>query len=336
MTPILTVTLNPAIDIGLEIESLDPIGKCRAVVRDVVAGGGGINVARAVVELGGTAVALHTAGAETGSRLGRLLREEGMEHQAIEIRGETREAIVLYESDTERSFHVVPPGPELSPDDVDAVIDAVGDRATRHDTVVMSGSLPPGLPAGFFDRLCAALAPTGARLVLDPSGAELPHDRGTHVLKLNRREAARLLGTEIHDFDDAIGVNEQILDQGWASIAATTVGEHGAVVSTASAHHELHTPDLPGPARSDAGAGDSFMAGLTLGLAQHLDVADAGTLAVAAASACVLTSGTERGSREDIERLRPLVGVVNHRRPTGGSGPDRFASGHDRRARDVS
>lgn len=328
MTPILTLTMNPTVDIGLDVETLRPSGKCRATVRGVVAGGGGINVARAVVELGGAALALHTAGAETGARLGRLLADEPMDHQAIEIAGETREAVVIHESATGRSYHVVPPGPTLSSTEVEDVIETVVERADRHELVVVSGSSPPGLPDDFLARLADALAASDLRLVLDPSGAALPASlrHGVHVLRVNRREAARLVGTEVRGFDDACRVNEQILGRGWATIAVTTIGEHGAVISADGAHHEVRTPELPGPPVCDAGAGDSFMAGLTLALGRGLDVADAGALAVAAAGASVLTHGTEHCRRDDVERLRPRVEVARRSFAASDTGRGRAAS----------
>lgn len=320
MNPILTVTLNPTIDVGIEIESLRSTGKCRATVGDVAAGGGGINVARVIVELGGRAVALHTSGAELGRRLDRLLDEETIEHVAVDIAGETREAFVLHETSTGQSYHVVPPGPEVSADEVDAVFDTMTRRATRDGVVVVSGSLPPGLPGELLARFAETVAAVGARLVLDPSGTELPTSLGpgAHLLKLNRREAGRIIGTEVHGFDDARRANEHVLDHEWAVLAATTVGEHGAVVSTRTTHHEIHTPQLPGPALSDAGAGDGFTAGLTLGLVQGLGADDAGALAVATASASVLTPGTEHCRRDDVERLRPGVHVVRRDRSAAG------------------
>lgn len=312
MTSILTLTTNPTVDLGLEVESLESSGKNRATISCVAAGGGGINVACAVVELGGDAVAIHTAGAETGSRLERLLNDEPISHVAVEIAGETREAIVLTETSTGHSYHVVPAGPEVSAAEADAIVDAVTEHAAQHDLVVVSGSLPPGLQPDFYARLATALAADGSRLMLDPSGADLAPslDQGMYVVKLNRREAAGMAGGLVESFEDAIRANEYVLHRRWATIAATTIGDLGAVVSSETTHHEIHTPELPRPVRSDAGAGDSFMAGLALGLGQGLDVGDAGALAVASASASVMTPGTELCQRDDVEQLRPRVGIV--------------------------
>lgn len=313
MRPILTVTVNPTLDLSLDVEALRTGGKNRADLRSVTAGGGGINVARAVRELGGTATAVHTAGADVGTRLSRLLEREGIEHLAVAVDGESREAVVLFESATDRSFHIVPPGPELSPRAADDVLDALVTRLGPDDLVVASGSLPPGVPDDFYARMADAVSEAGARLVLDTSGPALRPalEAGVHAVKPNRREAAALTGQPVETFDDARRCNDELLARGWAALAATTLGERGALVSAGGSHHEIRTPPLPGPARSDAGAGDSFLAALTLGLAHGLGAADAGAWAVAAAAAAVLRPGTELCRRADVRRLRPEVRVAS-------------------------
>lgn len=89
MSAIRTLTLNPTVDMTWELDRLEGSGKNRAENRNVTAGGGRINVARAVAELGGHALAVHTTGADVGKRLGRLLDEEGLEHLAVDVAGET-------------------------------------------------------------------------------------------------------------------------------------------------------------------------------------------------------------------------------------------------------
>lgn len=316
MRPILTVTVNPTLDISLDVQELEPGGKNRASLRSVTPGGGGINVARAVRELGGAeyggkVTAVHTAGADVGSRLCRLLDGEGLDHVAVAIDGDSREAVVVFETATDRSFHIVPPGPELTSAVADDLLRAVDARIAHHDLVVASGSLPPGLPDDFYARLADAVNDVGAHLVLDTSGPALRPalEVGVHAVKPNRREASALMGQPVETFDDARRFNDEVLARGWAELAATTMGDQGALVSAAGSHHEIRTPPLPGPARSDAGAGDSFLAALTLGLGSGLDAGEAGRWAVAAAAAAVLNPGTELCRRHDVERLRPGVPV---------------------------
>lgn len=308
---ILTVALNPTIDVTWEVDGLDPSGKNRARPCSVVAGGGGINVTRAVVRLGGSARALHTAGRDLGRRLDRLLDEEGLDHVSVPIEEETREALVLLDAAEQRSFHIVPPGPSLSEEEGRRCLEALVEAAVGSAYAVLSGSLPEGLPDDFYARAVRSLGDTGARVVLDTSGDALRAglEEGVFLVKPNRREASALVGTPVETLGDARNANAALLDRGAAEVVVTTVGELGAVCSTRDGHREVRTPPLPGEPVSDAGAGDSFIAAATLGLAGDEDPVDAVAWGVAAAAASVLRPPTELFDLDDVHALRPQVEI---------------------------
>lgn len=305
MTTILTLTLNPTIDLSWDIDRLDDEGKVRAGVRSTVAGGGGINVARAVARLGGSATAVHTSGRDVGRRLDRLLDDEHLHHRAVAIAEETREALVLFETEAERTFHVVPRGPSLTQAEGERCLDVLTDALADGDLVVLSGSLPGGLPDDFYISATREVNQRGGRVVLDSSGPALHHALGepVAVLKPNKREAGELVGRTIEDFDDARVANDHLLDRGAAAVVVTTLGDKGALCSSSDGHTEVHAPPLLGPPLSDAGAGDSFVAALTYGLARGGDPVDACVAGVAAASASVLTPGTELFDASQAEHL---------------------------------
>ncbi|QRX90271.1 hexose kinase [Streptomyces sp. A1-5] len=303
--------MNPTVDMCWDVGHLADIGKNRARVRSVAGGGGGINVARAVVRLGGRATAVHTAGREVGRRLNRLLDEEGIDHIAVEIHGETREALVLFETESRRSHHIVPPGPRLDDHEGWRCLDVLEQAIGTSRYVVASGSLPGGLPDDFYAAVARRIRAAGARLVLDTSGPALRQglSEGVFLLRCNRTEAADLIGRTVRSFDDARAVNERLLTTGAAEIAVTTIGDLGALCSTRHGHTELHAPSPPGKLLSDAGAGDSMVAALTTRLAAGDDPVSACALGVAVAAASVLTPGTEPFDREVAESLRRDVGI---------------------------
>ncbi|MEV6467911.1 hexose kinase [Kitasatospora sp. NPDC051702] len=309
--PILTLTVNPTVDICCEVDRLADIGKTRARVRFVAAGGGGINVARGVSRLGGRAIAVHTAGREVGQRLNRLLDEEGVDHLPVGIAGETREAFVLFETESRRSYHIVPPGPRLDDAEGERLLDALGRAAGGHQYVVASGSLPSGLPETFYAAVARRVKESGARLVLDTSGRALRESlhEGVFLRRCNNHEAAGLVGRAVRSFDDARSVNESLLAAGATEIAVTTLGELGALCSTRYGHTELRAPPSPGEPLSDAGAGDAMVAALTLRLAAGDDPVEACALGVAVAAASVLTPDTEPFDREVAESLYPAVRI---------------------------
>ncbi|MFE4016666.1 1-phosphofructokinase family hexose kinase [Streptomyces sp. NPDC059101] len=309
--PVLTLTMNPTVDMCWDVGHLADIGKNRARVRSVAAGGGGINVARGVARLGGRATAVHTAGREVGRRLNRMLDEEGIDHIAVEIHGETREALVLFETESRRSHHIVPPGPHLDDHEGWHCLDVLGQAIGTSRYVVASGSLPGGLPDDFYAAVARRIREAGARLVLDTSGPALRHglSEGVYLLRCNRTEAADLIGRAVRSFDDARAVNEHLLTTGAAEIAVTTIGDLGALCSTRHGHTELRAPSLPGKLLSDAGAGDNMVAALTTRLAAGDDPVSACALGVAVAAASVLTPGTEPFDQEVAESLRHDVGI---------------------------
>ncbi|WP_240135008.1 1-phosphofructokinase family hexose kinase [Streptomyces sp. MUM 178J] len=303
------MTLNPTVDLSWEVGHLADIGKNRARVRSVAAGGGGINVARGVVRLGGRATAVHTAGGEVGLRLNRLLDEEGVDHVSVGIQDETREALVLFETETRHSYHIVPPGPRLREHEGLRCLDALEQAVGSCPYVVASGSLPSGLPADFYALVARRVKQAGARLILDTSGPALSGAlaEGGFLLRCNRREAASLTGRDVLGFDDARAVNEHLLTTGAAEVAVTTVGALGAVCSTGHGHTELHAPPLPGEPLSDAGAGDSMVAAIAARLTAGDAPVSACALGVAVAAAAMLTPSTEPFDPETARSLRHQV-----------------------------
>lgn len=307
--PIVTLTPSPSIDIGWEVENLSSTGKNRATTRQVTAGGGGINVARVVRLLGGSATAVHTAGGALGLWLRELLDEEDLVARAVEVGSQTRLAVVLTDTSTDERHHIVPESPHLSPEEIDSLIEAVAAEMGEGTCVVLSGSPPSGAEDDFSARLAASALGCGARLFLDTSGAGVQRSTsdGVYLLKSNRREATSITGVEVNDFDDARTANERLLDDGVAEVVVTTIGEFGSLCSTGDGHVEIHTPRLPRPAVTDAGAGDSLMAGLVFGISRGDDVVEACRLGVAAAAAAVITPETSPASREEIESLEQDV-----------------------------
>lgn len=306
---VLTLTINPTVDLAWEVGHLTGIGKNRARVRSVAAGGGGINVARGVVRLGGRATAVHTSGGEVGLRLNRLLDEEDVNHVAVDIEDETREALVLFDTASRHSYHIVPPGPRLREHEGLRCLDALEQAAGNHPYVVASGSLPSGLPADFYAVVARRIKQTGARLILDTSGPALSGAlaEGVFLLRCNRTEAASLTGRDILSLDDARAVNEHLLTTGAAEVAVTTVGALGAVCSTGHGHTELHAPPLPGEPLSDAGAGDGMVAAIATRLTAGDDPVSASALGVAVAAAAMLTPSTEPFDPEVARSLSPEV-----------------------------
>lgn len=147
--PIGTLTMNPALDIATATDQVTALHKLRYAAPRYDPGGGGINVARVVQILGGKATAVYPAGGPTGEMLEALLDVRGVPQCVLPITGQTRESFTIDEEATGQQFRFVLPGPSLSADDQQRCLEALGGLDPQPAFLVVSGSLPPGVPADF-------------------------------------------------------------------------------------------------------------------------------------------------------------------------------------------
>lgn len=301
MKPIVTLTLNPAIDSACQADEVRPILKIRTTDERYDPGGGGINVARVIRELGGETIAVYLAGGLTGQAFNHMIDAIGLQSRVIPIAGDTRVSHVVYERSSGQEYRFVPSGPHIHEDEWQACLEAIA--ALDADYVVASGSLPRGLPEDFYARLARVVADKGARLALDTSGAALGAalEQGVFLVKPNLRELETLLGRSLREPAEQDEAASELIDRGRAEIVTLSLGADGALLATGAGCVRLRAPKIK--PRSAVGAGDSFVGAMILGIAQGRSPVDAFTLAVATGTATVLTMGTELCRREDVERI---------------------------------
>jgi 6-phosphofructokinase 2 len=303
MSSIATLTVNPAVDKNSRVEQVLAEAKLRCDRPSREPGGGGLNVARAIQRLGGTAQAYYTAGGPIGEVLGGLLAEEGQEHHALPVSGWTRENFIVYEGQSGQQYRFGMPGPELTEDEWRGCLERIETLEPAPDYLVASGSLPPGVPDDFYNRMARAAAQRGIRVVVDTSGKALRRGVQGHVflVKPNVRELSELVGEDLAGEQQQLEAARALIEQGRCEVVVLSLGAGGALLITANGREHVRTPTVP--IRSKVGAGDSMVAGIVLGLSRGLDLADAVRYGVAAGAAAVMTPGTELCRREDTERL---------------------------------
>jgi 6-phosphofructokinase 2 len=302
---IATLTMNPALDLSTATLRVTPEQKLRCQEPRHDPGGGGINVARAVTKLGGTAIAIYPAGGPNGSIVAHLLAQEHVPQKTIPIRGWTRESVTVQELTTGAQFRFVLPGPELSDAEQSACLTAVATLDPSPTFLVVSGSMPPGVGTELMDRLLAISHELGANLVVDVSGEVLTKVRGAYLIKPSLRELSELAGKPLDTFPKQVEVARRIVDEGRAEIVVTSLGSGGAFLVTKDISRRFLAPTVQ--VRSAVGAGDSMVAGILLSLAEGNSLTDAARFGVAAGTAAVLNLGTSLCSRNDTERLVRLV-----------------------------
>lgn len=300
---IATLTLNPALDKSAKVDHVVPEHKLRCHSAQQEPGGGGLNVARAVHKLGGTALALYTCGGLTGETMQQLLAAEGIAQSALPIQGWTRESFAVLEESTSMQYRFSLPGPQLSTAEWQQALAAVTTLAPRPDWLVASGSLPDGAPEDFYAQLARVGKEVGMRVIVDTSGPALHAlaEAEAWLLKPNLRELSQLTGQAL---DDEVAQERALMDlieTGHAQAIVLSLGNAGVLLATAAGCEHLRSPIVP--IVSKIGAGDSLVGGLTLALARGWPLREAVQYGIAAGAACVMTAGTELCRRADTERL---------------------------------
>lgn len=308
--PILTLTLNPALDMASDVPHLIPDEKLRCTDPRLDPGGGGLNVSRAIHALGGESLALVALGGLTGDRLAELIRREGVMFLGITGPGETRQSLTVTETASGRQYRFMLPGPVWGAEDQERVFMLLRAAGKPGGFAVISGSQPPGVPKNFPALLAAAMA--GMRVVLDTSGAALVEAvtnplPGLEVLRMDDDEAAQLAGHPLDSRSDTADFAQSLVHKGIARKVIVARGADGSVLSGAEERLFCKAPKVK--LRSRVGAGDSFVGGYVLGLARGLTEAGALSQGVAAAAAAVMSEATELCRREDVDRLLPEAWV---------------------------
>ena len=298
---IVTLTVNPAVDKSTHIDRLIPEQKLRCDSPRFDAGGGGINVSKAIKRLGGKSTAIFTTGGPSGQVLRDLVSQEGIDCEVIQTEQWTRENFIVAETSTNAQYRFGMPGTALSEAETEAVLETL--RQSKADYVVASGSLPPQMDINFYEKVASISKEIGARLVLDTSGEPLRAacDEGVFLLKPNIGELEALVGAKDLQIDDVDDAARMLIGDGKCEVVIVSMGPKGAILVTKDLCE--HVPAPPVQKRSTVGAGDSMVAGMTWALTQGLTYSEMIRWGVACGSAATMNEGTQLFLRADVERL---------------------------------
>lgn len=306
MTHIVTLTLNPALDLSFSVDRLVPTRKlrCGEVRRDP--GGGGINVARVVRRLGTDCTAMYLAGGRTGRALTELLNAEHVRVDCVPIVEETRENFAVRETATGQEFRFVVPGPHVSSIELQTCFNRLVSLDPAPRFLVASGSLPPCVPVDFYARLARAARMNGTHLVLDTSGEALAAalEEGVYAIKPSIDELCELSGKPLHEPSEWGEAAQRLVARGNARVVLLTLGERGALMAAADRIERVD--GLQVPVVSAVGAGDSFLAAFVWAIDRDIPAAQALRYGVAAGTSAVLRAGTVLAQPDEIERYYAL------------------------------
>lgn len=305
---IVTLTLNPTVDLASDADAVRPVRKVRTRDETFDPGGGGVNVSRVLRELGAETMAVIAAGGVSGRLLEELLEEGGLPHTSVPIAGRTRVSYTVHDLGAKQEYRFVPEGPVLAEAEWKAALDTLGH--SQGGWTVASGSLPRGVPDDFYARAAADAARRGRRFALDTSGPPLRAalGYGLALIKPSRGEFEALMGEPLRTPEAQAWAALRLVRDGAAELVAVTLGHEGALLAEPAG--VLRLPALDVPALGAVGAGDSFLAAMVCALSRGESPREAFALGMAAGAAAVMRPGTAHPRAADVEALRRRIGPV--------------------------
>jgi 1-phosphofructokinase family hexose kinase len=308
---ILTVTLNAAIDRTVAVPTFRLGQRHRAVEARTVAGGKGVNVARALKLLGQPVIAAGLAGGPTGSRILEQLAEESILNAFTPIAGESRTNLAVVDPTSGEQTEINERGPAVNPEEVDRFVDRLLYMAQGARICVLAGSVPPGADAGVYARLIAELRGLGVLCVLDTDGDPMRAGLRAEpaVVVPNVAEAEEAVGHEFNDPDDFTLGLTGLLEMGAGDAIITT--EAGCMASlredSERRSYEVRVEHLEPVAA--VGSGDSFAAGYVAARYQGASPRECLSYGVACGAESTQHFGAGTLDRQAVERLLPRVEV---------------------------
>jgi 1-phosphofructokinase family hexose kinase len=309
---IVTVTMNAAIDRTLTVPNFQLGHRHRASQGLTLAGGKGINVARALKRLNYPVVATGLAGGRTGTRIVEELTGEAILNDFVRIADESRTSSAVVDPTGNTYTEINEWGPQVEPDELEILLEKIQYLSRGADAVVFAGSLPRGVEEDFYAETIRDLNRRGVRCVLDSEGEplRLGVEAEPFLVSPNQREAESLVGQEFGDQDDFVMALDAVAEMGARNVLITQESGSFALLREDRKARRLHASAPRVEPVSAVGAGDVLLAAFLAGRLEGRPADDALRLAVAAGTSSTLEVGAGRFDPREAGRLVNLVQVV--------------------------
>jgi len=303
--PVLTVTLNPALDMTAGLDTLAPGAVNLISSSGVHAAGKGINVARVLSDLGHPVTVTGLLGQDNQDRFVELFARQGMTDAFVRVPGANRQNIKLVEQSrrvTDLNF----PGICATDDAIDHFTTQLTSLAQSHELIVVAGSLPRGLPTDTFRQWLQTLRDQHKRVVLDTSGAALGAGLSAHpwLVKPNQEELSQWAGSELNTEAELMAAGDRLAASGIDHVVISR-GEQGVLWHHRRCWYRATPPSVP--VVSTVGAGDTLVAGMCHGISLGLPPTE--TLALATALSALAVSRTDVGV-PDLQQVHDMAAQI--------------------------
>lgn len=298
---IVTLTVNPSVDKSTHFSGLVAEQKIRCKDPQFDAGGGGINVSKAISRLRGSSLAVFTSGGPVGEMLKDLVAKEKVDFEAIETETATRENFIAVDDNTNSQYRFGFTGDVLSDSEVEKLLETLSKLKPKF--LVASGSLNEGLSSDFYQKVAKIAKESNSKLIVDTSGEALERvlETGVYLIKPNVGELAKLVGVERLETEQVDEAAKEIIAKGGAEIVVVSLGPQGAILVTKDQCEFVPAPNVA--KKSTVGAGDSMVGGIVWALSQNKPLKEVIRWGVACGSAATMNEGTQLFKFEDANRL---------------------------------
>lgn len=294
------LALNPAVDISYEIPQLLEYQKVCATNTAYYPGGNGINIARALTELGVPVFCCSTLGGESGALLLRLLGDTlGDNHNWFRLQGETRLNTNIMQQNPPGQFEITSLGPDIPADVLAEIIDCF--LGTAGDGIaVLSGLIPPGVPDSTYRELAEQVSAQGGKVVLDASGdvLELALKAEPYLVRLSRYALEMICKRRLEDIP-RVAEAARVLQRGGVEYLCVSLGGEGAILTDSANSYHCSAPKVH--KQSTVGSADSLVAGLIAAIRNGKSPEDMLRLGVMCGSSTAAHPGTELFTRGELD-----------------------------------
>ncbi len=298
---IVTLTVNPSLDKSTSFSGLVPEQKIRCETPRYDAGGGGINVSKAIARLGGESLCVFTSGGSIGLMLEQHIKQEGIVAKVIATQNLTRENFIAQDTNTNAQYRFGFSGSEITAIEKENIIKTIQELKPKF--LVVSGSLNEGLPTDFYKHIINLAKASGSKVIIDTSGEALQKalEAGVYLVKPNVGELAKLIGVAKLEMEEVEAAAKKLIEKGSAEIVVVSLGSQGAVLVTPYLTEFIPAPHVV--KKSTVGAGDSMVGAMVWALLQNKSLKEVVQWGVACGSAATMNEGTQLFKNEDAKQL---------------------------------
>ncbi len=306
---VLTVTLNPSVDKTISIEKFVPFGLNRVVDSRMDPGGKGINVARVLRNFG---VSVTATGLIAGSQ-GKLLLSHLVQNEIpadfYEIGGETRTNIKIRDLSNNKTTEINEKGFQVTEENLNGFREKYRHLIRDSAVVVLSGSIPPGVPPGFYGECIQTAKSSGKKVILDAEGEAFREGLRAvpFAVKPNLHELELAVGRTLETRSEVVGVVKDILAEGVETVIVS-MGPKGAIVADQKEIYQVDSWNVE--VKGATGAGDSMVGALAYSMLNSSSLLDIAKITTAAGTITVSKEGTQICGFQEVMRSLDYVHVL--------------------------